>query len=287
MTVIRGVLTAIIFLTFTLILMPVQSVLVWSGTAARSKFLPGYHRWLLRLVGVRVKIKGELVPGAALLVSNHSSWLDIPILGAQAPLSFIAKLEVKSWPLFGQMAQLQRTVFVNRQRRSETGTAKSDIESRLKSGEKLVLFAEGTSNDGNSVLPFRSALFGASALKIPGAETGTEHSVPVQPVSIAYVKLHGLPMGRLFRPNFAWYGDMTLGPHLWGVFCSGPIDVVVRYHVPVTLDQFKDRKALALHCENDVRAGVASALVGRRLRAGDVSPVSPGTRNTVVIAPPA
>lgn len=275
---IRGSVTAFLFLTSTLLLMPGQMVLLWLGAKASRTFLPYYHSYVLRLVGIRVKVVGEPAPGPVLIASNHTSWLDIPVLGSLLPLSFIAKLEVKSWPLFGVMAQLQRTVFVDRQRRSATGVAKSEIENRLLAGERLVLFAEGTSNDGNSVLPFRSALFGAVALQ---GTQGTQQSgddekaaapLAVQPVSISYVRLHGLPMGRMFRPFYAWYGDMSLAPHLWAVFCSGPVDVVVKFHVPVSLDQFDDRKALARHCETVVRAGVSSSLMGRVLVPGDLNP---------------
>ncbi|VAW15514.1 Acyl-CoA:1-acyl-sn-glycerol-3-phosphate acyltransferase [hydrothermal vent metagenome] len=285
MAVIRGILTAGLFVAFTVVLMPVQLVFLWSGTRARSDFLPIYHRWLLRLVGIDVKVRGELAQGPVLMASNHASWLDIPVLASLSPLSFIAKLEVKSWPLFGQMAQLQRTVFVNRQRRSQTGNAKSEIEKRLEAGDKLVLFAEGTSSDGNSVLPFRTALFGAAALKLPGAGSGSLAPVAVQPVSIAYVRLHGLPMGRFFRPDFAWYGDMSLAPHLWGVFCAGPVDVTVTFHTPVSLDQFADRKALARHCEAVVRAGVVSSLTGRALAPGDVNRPGAGIQEGSAIAP--
>lgn len=268
---IRGGLTLSLFVIMTLAGMPLQLVLLWSGTKAGSTLLPIYHRWMLRLIGIRVHVRGALGPGPVLMAANHVSWLDIPVLASLAPLSFIAKLEVKSWPFFGQMAQLQRTVFVDRQRRSATGTAKSAIEHRLEAGDKLVLFAEGTSSDGNSVLPFRTALFGAAAVKIRDGNTGPSRPVAVQPVSIAYVGLHGLPMGRYFRPDFAWYGDMTLGPHLWGVFCAGPVDVAVTFHLPVSLDQFADRKALAHHCEVVVRAGVVSSLLGRKLAPGDVN----------------
>lgn len=277
MRVLRGVLTATIFLTVTLLLMPVQLIFVALGARAQSTLPVIYHRAMLKIIGVRVRVEGDMVEGPALLAANHVSWLDISVLASLAPLSFIAKHEVRSWPLFGQLARLQRTVFVNRERRSQTGTAKSEMEQRFKAGERLVLFAEGTSDDGNSVLPFRTALFGAAVTR-PALGKGDEPCpLPVQPVSIAYVSLHGMPMGRLYRPLFAWYGDMDLGPHLWGVLCSGPIDVVVRLHVPVTIDDVPDRKALAAHCEAVVRAGVASALLGRVINPGDVNrPGEPG-----------
>jgi 1-acyl-sn-glycerol-3-phosphate acyltransferase len=287
MAVVRGTLTAAIFLAVTLVLMPVQLLFVATGVRARARLPVIYHRMMLKLIGVRVRVEGEIVRGPALLASNHTSWLDISVLASVAPLSFIAKREVRSWPLFGQLALLQRTVFVNRERRTGTGAAKSEMEQRFEAGDQLVLFAGGTSDDGNSVLPFRTALFGAAATRVPRSRGGAPEALQVQPVSVAYVRLHGLPMGRLFRPAFAWYGDMEMGPHLWGVFCSGPIDVVVRLHVPVTIDDFPDRKALAGHCEAVVRAGVASAIMGRELRPEDVSRPGPVPDMPLAIAEPA
>ena len=270
MSTFRGALTAVIFFGVTLVLMPLQLLFVAFGSRAGLRLPVIYHRLMLRLIGVRVKFEGEIVDGPALLASNHTSWLDVSVLASIAPLSFIAKREVRSWPLFGQLARLQRTVFVDRERRSQTGAAKSEMERRFEAGERLVLFAEGTSDDGNSVKPFRTALFGAATTRVPRRPGDEPEALQVQPVSIAYVKLQGLPMGRLYRPDFAWYGDMEMGPHLWGVFRAGPIDAVVRLHGPVTIEDVTNRKALAAHCEAVVRAGVASALLGRRLRPKDV-----------------
>jgi 1-acyl-sn-glycerol-3-phosphate acyltransferase len=87
--------------------------------------------------------------------------------------------------------------------------------------------------------------------------------VLVQPVSLAYTRLHGMPLGREFRPFVAWYGDMDLAPHLWEFFCLGPVDVMVHYHPPMTVDQFKGRKELSAECERLVREGVSHALAGR------------------------
>ena len=111
----RAIFILLGFLALTLPLMPVQFVL-------RSKRLPWiYHRLLCKILGVTLIIEGAPPTGAALLVANHVSWLDIPVLSAIAPLSFIAKREVRVWPLFGAMAKLQRTVFVNRESRHSTG----------------------------------------------------------------------------------------------------------------------------------------------------------------------
>ncbi|MFV2093645.1 MAG: lysophospholipid acyltransferase family protein, partial [Hyphomicrobiales bacterium] len=161
------------------------------------------------------------------------------------------------------------TVFVDRERRTGTRNTIGDLEHRFAAGDRMVLFAEGTSSDGNRVLPFRSALLGAVGLGRNQSTSKAASPVAVQPLSVAYTHVHGLPMGRQFRPRYAWYGDMRLGPHLWGVFCSGSVDVRVRLHPAVSPGRFDSRKHLARHCEDQVRAGVLTDLLGR--------PISPPT----------
>ena len=122
----------------------------------------------------------------------------------------------------------------------------------------MVLFAEGTSNDGNCVLPFRSALLGA-ATRALGEDDGAR--VWVQPLSIAYHGLHGLPLGRANRPHVAWYGDMELAGHLWGIFTCGALDVTVRWGEPILVGRDTDRKALTRKLETEVRAMTVSSLL--------------------------
>jgi 1-acyl-sn-glycerol-3-phosphate acyltransferase len=197
-----------------------------------------------------------------LLLANHTSWIDIVLFSAVLPLSFVAKAEIARWPFFGTLARLQETVFVKRESRSQTGAARDEIRDRIRQGDALVLFPEGTSDDGNTVLPFRSALMGAAEAEVGKDDKGQVEHVPVQPVSVSYVGLHGIPMGRENRPNFAWYGDMELVPHLWEALKSGPIDVVVEFHPPMTVDTAGGRKALAAAAERIVRAGQVRALAG-------------------------
>jgi lyso-ornithine lipid O-acyltransferase len=192
-----------------------------------------------------------------LMLANHTSWADIVIFSAVAPISFVSKSEVANWPFFGTLARLQRTVFVDRNRRSTTGETRDAIRERLLAGDALVLFPEGTSHTGNTVLPFKSALLGAAEAILANGQ-----HVKVQPVSTAFTGLHGLPMGRENRPFFAWYGDMEMVPHLWEALLTGPLDVVVQFHEPFSLDVM-DRKELARRAENVVRTGQAEALAGR------------------------
>ncbi|HEY2837342.1 MAG TPA: lysophospholipid acyltransferase family protein [Rhizomicrobium sp.] len=242
------------FLAITLILIPFQWLLLTLRLPARRTFPHRYHRLVAQLFGIRVRVVGTPPRGATLILANHSSWLDIVTFSSVIPLSFIAKSEVGTWPFFGTLARLQRTVFVTRARRSETGQARDAIAERLKEGDVLVLFPEGTSSDGNVVLPFKSALLSAAAVVLPDGR-----SVPVQPVSSAYVAREGIPMGRENRPFYAWYGDMELVPHLWEALKSGPLDVVMQFHEPLPA---LDRKELAGLAWETVRKGHAQALAG-------------------------
>lgn len=251
----------LIYLAFTLPLMPVQALAVALRLDLARTLPVFYHRKCLPIMGFRLEVLGErLERPPVLYVCNHASYLDITVLGALIPGSFVAKSEVKTWPFFGWLAQLQRTVFVVR-RGNHAGRQRDSIADRLRKGGNLILFPEGTSNDGNRVLPFKSALFAAAETRIGGDR------VQVQPVSIAYTRLNGIPIGRAFRPFFAWYGDMALAGHLWRVLGLGIVTVVVRFHPPVTLDDFPDRKAMAAYCGEQVLLGVAAANGGREMPA--------------------
>ena len=252
------------FMASAVILMPLQ----WLGLKLRltyARSLPNrYHRFLCRFVGIKVTVRGEPYRGGACLITaNHTSWLDIPIIASLAPCSFVAKSEVAGWPFFGTLAKLQQTVFVERERRTRTVHSRNEIHARIAAGDRLVLFPEGTSSDGNRVLPFKSALMSVAQLAIVNGEEDREDNLVVQPLSVAYVKLNGIPMGRYFRPFFAWYGDMELFPHLWEAFSLGPIEVIAEFHEPVTIREIGNRKALAAYCEARCREGLTRALNGR------------------------
>ena len=139
--------------------MPLQWLFLKLRSPAARTFPNRYHKFVAALFGMHIRIVGKPDTGeGVLMVANHTSWADIVIFSAATPLSFIAKAEVARWPLFGSLARLQRSVFVERQRRSATGETRDAIRDRLLAGDTLLLFPEGTSHDGNTVLPFKSAL---------------------------------------------------------------------------------------------------------------------------------
>ncbi|MFZ1991215.1 MAG: lysophospholipid acyltransferase family protein, partial [Alphaproteobacteria bacterium] len=236
---------SVFFLATLLIVVPVQAVLRLLRLPAALTFPHHYFKWLCRLLGIRIETHGTMVgEGPLLIAANHTSYFDIPVLGALGPVAFIAKTEVKRWPFFGLCADLSRTIFVDRNNRARALFDRNQIQARLRQGDRLVLFPEGTSSDGNGILPFKSALLSVAELDLTDDEKrkGRPYRCRVQPVSITYTRLNGLPMGRIKRPLFAWYGDMDLMPHLWGALAAGPFDVIVEFHPPVTAEQLGDRK---------------------------------------------
>ena len=174
---------------------------------------------------------------------------------------FVAKSEIARWPLFGLLAKLQRTVFVERDRRHKTGEVNAEIAQRLAEGDPVVLFGEGTAGDGNRVLPFRTALIGAARDAIASAEHVSQ--VWIQPLSIAYVSQQGIPLGRHLRPRAAWYGKMKLvAASRRRRRARARSMSSVTWGEPIAYDGATDRKALATTLESSVRSHTIAALRG-------------------------
>ncbi len=253
----RATSRVVVFLALTLSLMPLQALL-FALDARWSRRLPlAYHRLCCRILGVELKVSGEIsTTRPTLFVANHLSYLDIPVISAALETSFIAKREVASWPLFGWLAKLQRTVFVDR-RTSGVHVERDQIAHHLARGLNLVLFAEGTSGDGLTILPFKSSLFSVAERHVGG------RPLVVQPFTLAYTRLDGMPIGRQWRSLVSWYGDMGMVEHAWRLIGLGRITAELRFHPPVTLESFASRKDLAQHCEQTIARGLAEAYAGR------------------------
>lgn len=240
---------------WTLLVVPVY----WPLSALEHRMavplVRGYWGVVCRLLGFDVVTRGSMcVDQPVLYVCNHASYFDIFTLGSVIPGFFVAKAEVAGWPVMGFLARIARTVFIER-KSSRSADQRDELSRRLDQGQSLILFPEGTSNDGNRVLPFKSALFSI-------AERNNGRLI-VQPVSIAYTRLDGMPMGRFLRPFFAWYGDMTLVPHIWEAIGLGAVRVEIDFHPPVTVAEAGTRKHLAMDCHRVISHAVARANAGR------------------------
>ena len=237
-------------------------LMAWQALALRAPFMDErraprlWHRMVARLIGLRIHVHGRPAEGRPLLIAaNHVSWTDIMALGAVTDAHFIAKAEVAGWPVFGRLARLQRTVFVDRTRPRRAGEQAGEIAARLARGEPMVLFPEGTTSDGNTLLPFKSTLFAAAQMAM-----GEESGAAIQPVAIVYTRLHGMPMSRRERMRAAWIGEQTLVPHLADLVRRGGIGVAIHFGEPVAFGPGADRKAIARQAEERVRAMMLAAL---------------------------
>jgi len=241
----------IIFFVFFALLI-IIALLLGKIIPLLGKWLPViFHKLLIWLLSVRIEYEGEInrLSDCNLFISNHLSYLDIPILGSMYPLRFVAKSEVENWPFFGFLAKLARTIFISRSR-STSLEQKYKILKSLSSGEKIFIFPEGTTSDGNRVLDFKSSSF--SALE-------GQNSI-IQPIVIVYSDLNGIPINRWLRPVIAWYGDMDLKPHLLTLAHLRSIKARLIYLNKVNAKDFSSRKDLSKYLENKIKKVYSSSL---------------------------
>ncbi len=254
----------------------IQSVLLLLPGREKILFATFFWRSITRLIGLEVRIAGtpagmqRTTPNRPIIyVCNHSSWLDIPAIGGQVHGRFVAKDDVAAWPIISTVARLGRTVFVSRNRGS-TLKERDEMQATLAAGDDLFLFPEGTSSDGSRVLPFRSSFFAAAYGR----------AVPlIQPVSIVYDRLAGLPVTHASRGVFSWYGDMTLAPHVWQVAQWRSKRASLLFHPPIDPADYPDRKVLSQVTWQAVADGAAALRQNRPLPgprpAANVLPLDP------------
>jgi 1-acyl-sn-glycerol-3-phosphate acyltransferase len=245
----------------------IQAVCVLLPGRPKVVFAKLYWAVFARLLGLHVRVIGDLASRSSdrpvIFVSNHSSWVDIPVVGGVLDGCFVAKGDVAGWPVVGTIARLGRSVFVTRQRGS-TVRERDTMQGLLAGGDNLILFPEGTSSDGSRVLPFRSSFFSVAQ---------SEARPIIQPVSVVYDRLGGLPTGRANRPVFAWYGDMDIASHAWRLSRCAGLRVTVLLHTPIDPARFPNRKAMSQAVWRTVADGAATLRQNRPARPLEVSDV--------------
>jgi 1-acyl-sn-glycerol-3-phosphate acyltransferase len=247
----------------TLVLLPMQLVALRLGPRHGLGLPLLYHRFGCACLGVRRRVRGTPPPEGegALIVANHVSWLDISVIGAERRLCFVAKSEVATWPVFGLLAKLQRTLFIDRSRKTATAGVTAEMGRRISDGQSVVLFAEGTTGDGTRTLPLRSALLGAAHEAL--GRNGGDGDITIYPLAITYTGFHGMAGGRVERSALAWYGDMELAPHLKAMLDAGAIDVELAWGEPIRMGHRTSRKEATRLAERAIRAARRETITGR------------------------
>jgi 1-acyl-sn-glycerol-3-phosphate acyltransferase len=220
--------------------------------------LPGWNtlpRWFHKLstifLGMRVTLIGRPVEGRpTLILSNHISWTDIIAIGSVADVTFVAKSEVAKWFFVGFVSSMQRTLFVDRTKKADARRGAREIGRRIAERGAVLLFAEGKSDIGTHVLPFRSALVGAAqhAMEEAGAK-----DVVIQPLTVAYTRLQGLPVGRTDRSLIAWIKGKSVLQNIKEILGGGVKEVTIAFGEPRLVPQGADRKVVTKQVEDDVR----------------------------------
>ena len=276
---VRAVRRLLVVVVWTLLAMPLQALLLllpdrFGLGRGKIGFARFYWNSLCWIIGMKVRRIGPLARQTAdgrpiIYVANHTSWLDILVLGGQLEACFIAKSEVGGWPLIGTIARLGRTAFTSRQR-TRTADERDSMRDRLAAGDNLILFPEGTSSDGSRVMAFRSAFL--SLAEIPANAAGRPPLV--QPVSLVFDRLAGLPTGRATRPLFAWYGDMDLAPHAWQLLQHSSLGATMLLHPPMNPEDFISRKMLSQATWQAVADGAATLRQNRLPRSQPQTSIS-------------
>lgn len=258
---IRIVLAVSALVLLSLVLFPIHLLFLWLEHPWRNRLPRYWHKFALRMIGVRVHVHGEAERRRPLMVAaNHASWLDILVLASITDATFVAKSEVRDWPIFGTLARLQRSIFIKREERRQTREQADEMASRLNAGETVVLFPEGTTTAGNRLGEIKSSLFAAASSAAHFAPEGVVH---VQPVAIAYTRIHGMAMGHYHRPVAAWPGDVPLMPHLLGILKTGAFDVDVRFGDTVEVMVGTSRKHVSNFVKEQLRDMLEKSLRGR------------------------
>lgn len=240
----RGALRVFLFVALTDLLLLLHFPAIVLGKRAKLAVRRLWCRATARIVGVRFTVAGRAFGDCpTLYIANHVSYLDILVLGAVLDGTFIAKSEIASWPLFGLLGRLTRTLFIRRHWRHAL-IQRNELAARMRQGESFILFGEGTSSNGLGVLPLKTSLLSVAEPWV------LDCPVAVQPVTLVFARLaDGTAIGRHNCDLYAWYGDADFLPHLWRAMQHEGLEIQVRMADPTLSWSVRSRKLLgkALH----------------------------------------
>jgi 1-acyl-sn-glycerol-3-phosphate acyltransferase len=219
----------------------------WMGRRRRLGHIQRWSASVLRLFRVEVEVvAGSRARADGLWVANHISWLDIFVINAAFPSRFVAKSDVRQWPLIGALCAAAGTIFLNRSKPRALRSTMGTLVAALVDGERVVVFPEGTSAAQGGLLPFRTNLF----------EAAIEAQVPVQPLALSYrddaARLHAA---------VEYTGDTSLSTSIVALLSGPPIHARLEI-LPVLEAGAADRRALARRAHEQVSGSLAQAMAG-------------------------
>lgn len=189
-------------------------ILTWLNPQRRARVIRAWMRGLCRVLGLRVQVSGVPVQGPLLLVANHISWLDIPALMVAVETVYIAKDEIRTWPVIGGLATRSGTLFIRRGAGAQA--VHHAMAHRLTQGGHITVFPEATTSDGRDVRPFHGRLYQAAL----------DAHCAVQAVALTYPHPAGV------HPLAPLRDDLSLVAHLWQVLGEARMDVHLHFHLP-------------------------------------------------------
>ncbi len=210
-----------------------------------------FYRMIKVITGININFDSTKLNKknvGVLYIANHVSWFDIICLGTLLNARFIAKKEVSKMGIFGFLAKLSNTFFIDNENKNKIIEYNHLIQKKLQQGENFIIFPEGTTSDGNGILGFKSSMLECAF--------DNNNKINVQPISICYSKLNNIPMGIYLRRNIAWVGDTSMVAAMANFLRSGRITVDIIFHEIMSINNFENRKDLALYCERKILNGI-------------------------------
>lgn len=215
------------------------------GQSARARLNRFWSRWLMAFCGIRVRTSGSpLLSGPVLWVANHVSWIDIFVVNSVRATAFVAKSEIRSWPLIGWLAAGAGTLFIERGQRHAVQAVGEAVQARFAQGAAVGLFPEGTTSEGDTVRPFHASLF----------EPARAAAVPIQPVVLRFLH-HGQR-----SPLAAFVGEETLAANLWRVLGATGLSVEIEFAAPLSAHHPDGTPITRLEISKQARTAIAERL---------------------------
>ena len=263
-----GILRLICFITIVtlliILILPFQLLINLTSLKIKYKIPRLFLKLIRNIIGIKINVVNHADENnseyGVLYVANHVSWMDILCLGSLLDAEFIAKKEVAEMGLFGFLAKLHHTFFIDNTDQRKSLSYNKIIQDRLLNKKNLILFPEGTTSDGNGVKPFKSSLFESTKL-FKNNPDKKNTCVDVYPISLCYNLKNNTPMGIFYRRYVAWLGDYPLLRLMKIFLLTGNVTIDIILHKQVNLSHFKNRKELSNYCQRLIHNGITKELM--------------------------